>query len=272
MLVHKGLVLGHIRHGIGIFLGLAALSGCVTREEYHDDIFNLQTRMLSLEEGGSKTKSVGEAANQKLASTGVKMEEINAQLRSLQGELDAVKLALKTGRMPGQTDEDPSLGKMIDDLKARVDALEEAQVKMLEIMDKKTASKDKDKDKDKTLKSVSSFKTAFGKKHYTEIAEEWPNAKKVLKGEELNDVKFIFSESLFKLGRIREAALVYDELSKAKLDKDKTVKVQLRMGDCFRFLGDKKTALVYYHELVQKFPSSSEAEKAKEYIAKIEKG
>ena len=48
--------------------------------------------------------------------------------------------------------------------------------------------------------------------------------------------------------------------------------IQLRMGDCFRHLGDKKTALVYYSELIDRFPKSSEAKQAETHLKRLGRG
>ena len=53
--------------------------------------------------------------------------------------------------------------------------------------------------------------------------------------------------------------------------KDKIPLLQLRMGDCFRQLGDTKTALIYYNELLAVYPKSSEAALASSYVKKLEK-
>ena len=82
-------------------------------------------------------------------------------------------------------------------------------------------------------------------------------------------MKYFYSESLFKLGRISEAAIAYDALMKEKNLAEKTSKVRLRMGDCFRFLGETKAALLYYQELIDKHPKTDEAKYAKKYIEKL---
>jgi TolA-binding protein len=43
----------------------------------------------------------------------------------------------------------------------------------------------------------------------------------------------------------------------------------MRLGDCFRNLGDAGTAKIYYEELIKEFPNSNEASKAKERLAEI---
>ena len=51
----------------------------------------------------------------------------------------------------------------------------------------------------------------------------------------------------------------------------KLPKLHLRMGDCFRLLGDTKAALVYYKELIEQHPTAKETTYAKKYIPRLEK-
>ncbi len=82
-------------------------------------------------------------------------------------------------------------------------------------------------------------------------------------------MKYLYSESLFKLGRIDEAAISYSELMEKKDLASRSSKVYLRLGDCFRFLGENKTALLYYQDLLRNHPKTEEAGYAKKYIDKL---
>ena len=93
-------------------------------------------------------------------------------------------------------------------------------------------------------------------------------ATKGLKNADL--IRFYYSESLFRLGNVREAAIAFSELLKKDNLGDLGPKVRLRMGDCFRTMGDKKTAESYYKLLIEKFPQSKESEIAKKLIKKLE--
>ncbi|MFY7927394.1 MAG: tetratricopeptide repeat protein, partial [Oligoflexus sp.] len=69
-------------------------------------------------------------------------------------------------------------------------------------------------------------------------------------------------------GQIREAALSFNDFIDSK-PKDNLAVALLRMGDCFKELGDVETAKIYYEELIQKFASSDEAKQAKSKLAKL---
>ena len=69
-------------------------------------------------------------------------------------------------------------------------------------------------------------------------------------------------------GEIREAALKYNEYIESKPKENMSVAL-LRMGDCFKQLGDAETAKIYYQELIQKYSGTSEAKQAKDKLAKL---
>ena len=74
------------------------------------------------------------------------------------------------------------------------------------------------------------------------------------------------AESTFKLGRIRDAALHFNDLAEAGSDKKYLRLAKLRLGDCFRYLGDKQTARLFYQDVVTNFADSEEAKKAAEKL------
>ena len=45
----------------------------------------------------------------------------------------------------------------------------------------------------------------------------------------------------------------------------------MRMGDCFRHLGEYSTARLYYSELIEEFPRTTEAERARQRIKELDR-
>ena len=250
--------------------------GCVS-DKMRDDIFNMQTRLLMIErkvdEGGEKSKSIGDNASKHLASTSVALEELTGEVQRIKGDIEMLKVAVPKGQLPTASSDDESVAKAIERLESRVTALEESEMKILNLLEKNEKG---EKDKDKKGKSAGSYNTlpsiqaAFAKGRFKSIAEEVPAVLKQYKGEQLHEVKFLLAESLFKLGKMREAVLSYDELIKNKTPASKVPLMYLRVGDCFRHLGDKPTAMVYYKELVGGHPGTNEATKAQEHMKKLQ--
>ena len=120
------------------------------------------------------------------------------------------------------------------------------------------------------LKNAQKIRQAFKARRYKHVVTDVPAILTEVGGKERGELRYYLSESLFKLGRLREAALSYDALLKEKSTPTHQAKIQLRMGDCFRHLGDKKTALVYYSEFIDRFPKSEEAKKAEAYLKTLQ--
>lgn len=269
----------------GMVVGI--VSGCLTpakERQLNDDIFNLQTRLLQLENKQSSSdktiQSRDESANQRLASTSTTLEKLNVDIQRMRGEIDALRVGVMTGQMPGtDPEQEGSVAKTLTELGKRLDALEESQKAILEAIekaqgdkeesskDKKSASKEKDGDK---IRSYGDLKKAFESKRYQAVADEAGDIlKSTKKKSQKEEIAYFHAESLFKLGKLRDAALKFNDFVDMKPSAKRLTQAKLRMGDCFRQLGDKDTAKLYYEELVSKHPKSSEAKKAKELLRKL---
>ena len=69
-----------------------------------------------------------------------------------------------------------------------------------------------------------------------------------------------------KLNRYKEAALQFNELVELKPAAKSMALAKLRLGDCFKAMGDKDTSKLFYDEVIAKFPDSPEAAKAKKSL------
>lgn len=267
---------------------LPVLSGCMTTErekQMQKDIFGLQTRVLQMEgrfAETSKASQAGEDANkQKIASFYTEFEKMQRDVSKMKGDIDALRIGVTTGQMPGAAEapKEGTIASQLKDLSGRLDEVEASQEEILAVIKKGTAqtkaaqadtksSKDSSS-KDKTFKEL---KAAFDKKRYKEVAEEADKTLKKTKGAEKTELLYLYGESLFKLGRLREAALKYNDfIESGPSDQKAAVQAKMRMGDCFRHLNDKATAKIYYDEIVAQHPDSDEAKTAKERLAEMEK-
>ncbi len=247
--------------------------GCVSLSDgrkMKSEIDQMKAKMLELgvklQEESKAAKSTGKQASLGIASTSTRVEKLTTDVQRIKGELDALKVGVKTGRLPGTADDPESLGNIIEDLKQRVAELEETQREVLKSLQKK--SKSKSKKSANKLKSIKDFRMAFGKKQYRYIVDNAPSAIKRNKGNVKQELLYMEAESLYLLGKLRDAALKFDSFLKGAPPSNLKPKAQLRLGDSFRHLGDKDTALIYYQELVDSFPKSDEA---KDAVKKIEK-
>ena len=121
--------------------------------------------------------------------------------------------------------------------------------------------------------SVDGLNEAYQSKRFKQVVDLAPGVVAAAKTKESKmTANFIYGESLFKLGKLKEAALVYNEYLELGAKGDKVPLVKMRMGDCFRHMGDKATARMFYEELVNKYAKSPQAEKARAQLDKLGDG
>ena len=255
-------------------VGLA--SGCFTpakEQQLKGDIFNLQTRLLQVEDYLSKKSD--DKTEFKVASTQTRMDQLQLELQKIKGEIDTLRVGVTTGKMPGVDEKDAPEGSVtqtLTSIQSRLETLEESQSEILAAISKyssKSGGKGEEKEKKGAAgqgKDVKEFKDAYHAKRYKFVIE---NAKAVLEKspkKEKQELLYFYAESLYKLGKLRDAALQYNDFVEKYPSAKDVPHAKMRMGDCFRHLGDISTAKLYYSELVDKYPKSEEAEKAKERL------
>jgi hypothetical protein len=257
------------------------LAGCLTpseKKQMRDDIFSLQTRLVELESGvQAKTKdqvSNDEIANKRLATNNVKVDQINQEIQRIQGDVDALKVGVRTGRLPGDTSRDPAIADVIEELKLKIAEIEENQRILQEEIEKSRSSsrRSASKGKDTAAKttSVQDIRDMFESKRYTALVSAVEDVIKRVKTKRTKEeLVFLNAESLFKLGKMRDAALKFNDLLQMDPNKDRTAHAKMRLGDCFRHLGDKATAKLYYEETSSQFPTREEGKRAKEMLKEL---
>lgn len=268
------------------FLVLSVLSGCMTsakEKSLQKDIFNLQTRLLQVEEKLSNKEKNEDAADtmerKEIATVAMDMQRIEQELNKIHGDIDALKVGVETGQMPGSSDEPKpgSVAAQIIDILSRLDELETAQADLIAAIKKagvssKASNKSSKKKKKSTSKSksVREVRADFNKKRYRYVVEAVPvTLKKVRTKKTKSELEFLEAESLYKLGRLREAALKFNEYAESYPKSKQVPHAMMRMGDCFRHLNDRSTAKIYYQEVVKKYPDSDQAKASREHLEKI---
>ena len=271
----------HQRLALAVFF-LMTVSGCITPSEKKNmqgDIFNVQTRLLTLEqqltENKSEVKTTGDSASKRIASAKADMDKIQSELQRIHGDIDTLRVGVVTGQLPGTDPEkEGSVAATLNALSARIEAIEAAQEDLLDAIKKSGGSKhtaDKKADKHK-VGGVDELQQAFDDKHFKQVVDEAPKFVKESKGIEREQARFLLAESYFKLGKMRDAALKFNELVDSKPSGKYLPASKMRIGDCFKSLGDESTARLYYEETIKDYPKSEEAAKAKERLAELGKG
>ncbi|MBC61788.1 MAG: hypothetical protein CMP11_04960 [Zetaproteobacteria bacterium] len=263
------------------FLCVLALSSCQGGKvnKLRNDLFRVQTRLLDLEHSSSGQDKSSQNSTihgqQKLASAVLAVDDLSEKLRQLEGQIDALRIGVLTGTIPGDPLGDHGLSGQLEMLRNSLHTLENTQGQILQLLEqadikeKKKSSVKKAVSRSKLI-TINEVKKAFKDRRYLHIAEDVPEILGTEKDSKIKlDLRYFYSESLFKLGRLTDAAVAYSELSKETDPFERTAKIHLRLGDCFRFLGDKETAQIYYSELLATFPDSQEARLAKNHLDKF---
>ena len=254
-----------------------AMTSCITpneKKQIRKDVFDAQARILHLESLLNASNKGGSESNKRLANTSASLDRMTRDLQMLRGDIDGLRIGVITGQMPGISEEnaDKSIASTLTDLSERIEQLEKSQDELLAAIKSSGSKKSRKKSTPKVrtpMTSANSLKSSFDKKRYKHVVEDAPKVLKKSSGKDKEQTLYLFAESLYKLGKVREAALKYNDFIESRPSNTFLPSAKLRMGDCFRHLGDSDTAKLYYDELIREFPDSSQAGKAKEQIAKL---
>ena len=251
------------------------VSACATRAKYaalEGDMFVLKKRILDIENGIDSTRKEqvdkNTAGNRRLAEVQRRIATLEVKLQKMQGLLDAVKVGVITGRYPGLGAEHESVAGTLSALQTNVDELSSNQKRVLKEFKSLLAVYDKQKrvkrsKKRKKIKDLAGLQQAFGRKRYRYVFEDAQAVIKRLQGQPKRfEAMYLLAESTFKLGKIRDAALYFNDLVEAGSTRRYQRLAKLRLGDCFRHLGDKKSARLFYQDVINNFADSEEAKKA----------
>ncbi len=269
---------GKMQHNIPAVLGLLA-AGCVTpgeKKEIKQDLFNLQTRTIQLEnllrDREADLRSTGDAANKRIASTATEMDRLQHEIQVLQGEIDALKVGVRTGALPGSNPEEESVAQTLSAIVTRLEAVEGSQAEILESLEKLRGRKNTGaaaKPAAGATASDGSIDKDFAAKNYQAVADQAPNELKATTNKSKQQkLLYYYAESLFHLKKTRDAALKFNEYLESGGTKY-AAQAKLRLGDCFVSLGDSATAKLYYEELVKEFPGTAEAKRAQQALGKL---
>jgi tetratricopeptide (TPR) repeat protein len=241
------------------------------------DLDTVKSRMLELDaklqQEVKEAENTGKNANLNIASTSTRIEKLTSDIQRIKGDIDVLRVGVTTGKLPGVEDEqEDSVGKTLSDLMARIEALEDAQKEMLTALkkmgqpSKSDAKAQNPKSEAETLVGIRDFRKAFDDKKYTQILKDVEPAIKRNSGNVKNELLYFEFESLYQLGRWQDSALKLDGFLKASPPANLKLKAQLRLGDCFRKLGDKDTAKIFYQELIDNSPKSAEGKDAAKWL------
>jgi tol-pal system protein YbgF len=186
------------------------------------------------------------------------IDEIKSEMTRLQGRVEDVE---RTQRQE-TTQHNKQAKEQIQTLENRVQELEQAQAQMLEAIKKIQSSAPVADQPDVFNKGKNEYKA--GK--FDDAAETLSDYLKAPKGKHIEEATFLRGESYFALKQYKKAILDYSKFPEKFTSSRKLPTALFKIGQSFEALGMKEDAKGFYLEVVEKFPKSPEATKAKKKV------
>jgi tol-pal system protein YbgF len=226
------------------FLGMFFLAGCATQQDLNAvkwEVDALKTRVAKAEDKLKEKERLTEQGLGNQAELLAHYGELKEQVASLQGSVDEMKVSSR-----GAVKEDRlvALEREIMDLKALIDAQKEPPKSLYETgLEKYRAGR--------FAEAVSDLKSYLASGPDADLAD---------------DAQFWIGESLFSLEKYEDAVLQYDMVAKKYSKGDKVPEALLKEGISFYKMGDSQTGNLVLQRLVQGYPGTEAATKAKKII------
>jgi tol-pal system protein YbgF len=265
----------------GLLASAAAFSACVNPQ---------QVELLEREQRRSR----GELATLQADVDGVRatLADTRANIQQMQRELSAIKerideTRVQVGRQIGQTSRDGDervrnletrLAKLEEDAKAQAQLLKSRDDELKQLRDateQRATVYDGSADialgeNEAIRKDFDNAWRSYERKDYQVAAIRFRDfAKKYPKSRLTASAQFWLGESHFAMKEFDKAIVAYDEVRRFP-QTDKAPAALLRQGFAFAELGEKLNARLVLQELVEKFPQSAEAPRAKQRLKALE--
>lgn len=220
----------------------------------------VETTSPAIEPGASGENQVGPTQEK---------PSIEITVERLAGDIDRLYESVRRGEILGEEESSDymSVRKRVDDLESRIKILESALANLGKPLPKEdTPAKENvnlkwlavDLSKD-TNADVSRLADLYNSGRYEEVIAIVPKIIREAKENVKIDLQYLYAESLYGAGDHRLSALTFNEIQDVKKYGPRTT---LRLGQCFELLGDKATAVLFYADVLEKFPTSEEADEA----------
>lgn len=187
------------------------------------------------------------------------VDEIKGEITRLNGRVEDLERNAQNASQNGQpTKED------IKKLENRITELEQAQANMLEAIKKMqetqvAATAD-------PMDALEAGKKSFNNKNYDAAIDQLSAYLKAPKGKHSEEATYLRGESYFQLKQYKKAIVDFSKFPEQYTHSKLMPQALFRIGQSFDALGMKEDASGFYQELVEKFPKSQEAKKARSKI------
>ena len=254
---------------------LMTCASCFTarkEREIKDQFDGVNHRIEELEKNLTEKGQSNESHSRKsLASLNSEVERINLELSRIKGEIEALRIGVQSGELPGNTSETPSVLAKINELQTKVDQLSlNASSSSHSVGAVPSAKANQAQNSQKVDATLRELRENFIQKKYQLVLNNSDSVMPKLKSKGAKEeLAFLVAESLFKIGKTREAALKFNDFGETFGSSQRMALVKLRLGECFNQLGDSKAAKSFFQEVVARFPKSPEAGTAKDQLKQL---
>jgi tol-pal system protein YbgF len=223
-----------------------------------------------------------------LADTRANIQQMQRDLSAIKERIDETRV--QVGRQIGQTNREGDqrvknlesrLAKVEEDAKAQAQLLKSREEELKQLRDAAQAAEQRplvyngfaDVGLGETESIRREFENAwrsFDRKDYQAAANRFRDfVKKNGKSKLAGAAQFWLGESLFAQKEFEKAIVAYDEVRRYP-QSDKIPAALLGQGSSFAELGEKLNARLVLQELIEKYPQSAEAPKAKQRLKALE--
>ena len=256
-----------------VFLSLVSIItnvSCMTSRKEADlreQIWKLKNRVAHLEDRFVKRDALDTAIEKSHKDSKETFNKANSIIREakssiqyVRGEIEElqIKLDKKVSKRMVQLEREVSdlssrIASKIDEIKSKVtDSGPKTKLSMTKVY-KRARSKFQKKDYEGVVNKLKKFETLY-KKYKS-----------------LDEVFYLRAESLYKLKKYRKAALDFNKILGSYSKSSFAPISKMRMGDCYRVLGDNETAEIYYKEFLEQYSKSKYRKDVKIRLSKLKK-
>ncbi len=269
-----------------LFVASGALSSCVNPQQV--DLLEREQRRLRADMNTLHSDVDGFRST--LADTRANIQQIQRDLSAIKERIDETRV--QVGRQIGQTSKEGDsrvknledrLAKLEEDAKAQAELLKsrEADLKQLRDSVQQAAQKPENDisgsldlslgESESVRKDFDNAWRLFEKKDYRAAIGRFRDfIKRNPKSKLAPSAQYSIGESLFALKEFDKAIVEYDEVRRKYAQSDKVAGALLREGSAFAELGEKLNARLVLQELIERFPQSPEAARAKQRLKALE--
>jgi len=228
---------------------LLELTGCKTRSE------------IRREQEMEKIKQEVTTAKGQRADVETTVEELRTEVARLAAVLDE-----KESQLRGHDEE---IKKELSTLATRVQAIEQRAVEE-EMAQKKYADEQRKAADDRAKSTFDQGKVLYDAEKFDEAAEVFRVVMKRSAGTaDSRKASFYLGESLFSAKDYPAATIAFSEFIKGHPKDPQVSTATLRQGQAFKALGKPKEAKIFLQEVVDRFPKTAAATKAKAELKKL---